>query len=85
MSAALRLIENSFPSQDLFNRLSQDQVEQPQNVDYADLRSIAVELWTAHSQDRHDVDTFVNVMSVIEPFDQVMNAATLLREVAEQQ
>lgn len=84
LSSLLRLIEDSFPSQDLFNRLGQDQVETTPSVDYTHLRGIAVELWETYRSHKADVDAFVGVMSGIEPFTNVDDAPEILREAAEQ-
>lgn len=83
LSSLLRLIEDSFPSQDLFNRLGQDQLERPAPVDHSHLTGIAVELWTKYKTHKPDVDAFVDVMSGIEPFNGVDEARTILREAAE--
>ena len=84
VTAVLKLVEESFPSQDLFNRLSQDHVERPRTVDYSQARTIAVQLWDTFKESRDDVDAFVDVMSGIEPFDQLADSATILREAAGQ-
>lgn len=84
LSSLLQLIEDSFPSQDLFNRMGQDQVETTPKPDYSYLRGVAVELWETYRHRKHDVDSFVGVMSSIEPFTKVDDAHTILREVAEQ-
>lgn len=85
LSALLRLIEDSFPSQDLFNRLGQDHIEKVSSVDYAYLRGMAVELWETYRLRKNDIDSFVGVMSGIEPFNGVEDAHNILREAAEQQ
>lgn len=84
LSSLLRLIEDSFPSQDLFNRLGQDHVEQSPSVDYAHLRDVAVELWETYRTRKDDIDAFVGVMSSIEPFSNIDEGRTILREAAEQ-
>ena len=84
LSALLRLIEDSFPSHDLFNRLGQDHVERAPRVDNSYLKGIAIELWENYRTRRDDVDAFVSVMSEIEPFTTVDEPESILREAAEQ-
>lgn len=84
LSSLLRLVEDTFPSQDLFNRLGQDDVHQTSPIDMTYLTKVAAELWANYRQHRPDVDSFVEVMSGIEPFNQVDNPHEVLREAADQ-
>lgn len=84
LSSLLRLVEDTFPSQDLFNRLGQDHVQHAPQVDMVYLTRVAVDLWANYRQHCPDVDSFVQVTSGIEPFNQLDNPHQFLREAAAQ-
>ena len=83
LSALLRIIEDTFPTHDLYNRLGQDAVESTPAPDIHRLSTVAVEVWAEFRKHRPDPDAFIAAMSTTEPFNQLEDPVTLLRQAAE--
>lgn len=71
LEIALRTIESTFPSQDLFNRMSRDQTVSQDTYDHAALRQVLYELWRASAGTSQLSAPFVTRMLNVEPFDQL--------------
>lgn len=83
----LRIVETTFPVQDLFNRMTGDQVVEQEQQDPELLRRILLSLWIQKATVGGTLDEFVEQMLGIEPFDQLAeersNLATWLEKNAE--
>jgi hypothetical protein len=68
MSAVLSLLESTFPVEDAYNRLGQDESHSPLQPSTPELESLASALWSAHRARGGDAEQFVSAMASIEPF-----------------
>lgn len=78
LEAALRIVESSFPAQDLANRMSSDHVVD-QTADAETLRSVLLGLWQQRvtASDDADVQTFLAMILNIEPFNELRSDGDL--------
>lgn len=67
--AVLRVLEGTFPVQDLHNRMSNDQVSSQATEDLAELRAALQSMWASTAVRRETVEGFVERMVGHEPFD----------------
>ena len=84
VSALLALVETNFPSQDLFNRLGQDEMQEAPKPDLHFIEELAVQLWETYRGHRDDPEAFVNAMAVTEPFTQCTDPRAMLKEAIKQ-
>jgi len=68
---ALRVIETTFPSQDLHNRMSNDQVPVQSTVDLQVWRDVLREMWNQAQPTKQSAADFIEQMLGIEPMDQL--------------
>jgi hypothetical protein len=80
ISNLLTLLETTYPAEDLFNRLGQDEVSTRSAPDQAWLFDLAVEIWSTWHQFQPDPDDFIKSLMVTEPFNQAPDPEALLRE-----
>lgn len=68
MSSVLSLLESTFPVEDAYNRLGQDESHSPLQPSAPELEGLASALWKAHKASGGDSEQFVSAMASIEPF-----------------
>lgn len=68
MSVLLSLLESTFPVEDAYNRLGQDESHSPLGASDPELEGLASALWRAHSAGGGSPEQFVAAMASIEPF-----------------
>ena len=81
-SDLLNLIERTLPADDLFNRLTKDQVLTATFAD-AELRKQARVLWHQFRRASSDAEAFVRGMQATAPFNQADKAEQILREATQ--
>ncbi|MGW9413094.1 ATP-binding protein [Arthrobacter cupressi] len=79
VESLLRLLEQGFPVDDVYNRLGQDATHAPAATDDSDLADLAVRLWHSLRTALTPQD-FVSAMCRAEPFDAHPNAETILKD-----
>lgn len=83
ISTMLTLIESSFPVEDAYNRLGQDQTHSPSESDEQELIRLAAALWQVHRTNGGDAASFIDAMMSIEPFIYANAPRELLRKVTD--
>jgi len=78
---ALRMIEQTFPVDDAYNRLSEDGTPAAASTQEADQKEFAAELWRTYQRGGRTAGEFVETFTVIEPFVSMRNARELLEAV----
>jgi hypothetical protein len=68
VNEALSILEQTFPTQDLFNRMSNDRIPKQQNEDNHFLRTVLLDLWLT-GKGREKLPDFVSRLTSIEPWD----------------
>lgn len=68
LSSLLSLLESTFPVEDAYNRLGQDESHSPLQPTAPELEALASALWKAHKASGGESEQFVSAMSSIEPF-----------------
>ncbi len=81
LSAVLSLLESTFPVEDAYNRLGQDESHSPIPPSAPELENLASALWKAHKSSGGDSEQFVSAMSSIEPFVLALAPTELLWKV----
>lgn len=81
MSSVLSLLEATFPVEDAYNRLGQDESHSPIEPSKPELEELAAALWRAHKATGGDSEQFVSAMASIEPFTLVPAPTELLWKV----
>ncbi|MCT9625789.1 ATP-binding protein [Pseudarthrobacter equi] len=81
ISSVLSLLEATFPVEDAYNRLSQDESHSPIEPPRPELEDLAAALWKAHKASGGDPEQFVSAMASIEPFALVPAPIELLKKV----
>nr|WP_269939267.1 ATP-binding protein [Arthrobacter sp. HY1533] len=81
MSTLLTLLESTFPVEDAYNRLGQDESHSPQQPSGPGLESLASALWKAYKASGGNPEQFVSAMASIEPFILTSSPKELLRKV----
>ena len=79
----LTLLEATYPAEDLFNRLGQDEVRTKSAPDFTWLLDQAIEIWSEWQHDQPDPEHFIRSLVTTEPFDQAPNPEALLREATQ--
>jgi len=80
----LDLLEESFPAEDLYNRLGQDQQHIPSQPDQDAVDELAAAIWRVNRDDGLSAKDFIERLAQVEPFSRIADAATMLRKVTEQ-
>lgn len=80
LGEVLTLLESTYPAEDLFNRLGQDEVRATNPPDQSWILDRAVEIWEVWRHMDSDAERFIASMSSTEPFNQAVDSAALLRE-----
>jgi hypothetical protein len=81
MSAVLSLLESTFPIEDAYNRLGQDESHSPLRPSDPELEGLAAALWKAHKAGGGNSEQFVAAMASIEPFALIPAPTELLKKV----
>lgn len=81
MSSVLSLLESTFPVDDAYNRLGQDESHSPIEPSKPELEDLATALWKAHKASGGGSEQFVSAMASIEPFALVSAPTELLWKV----
>lgn len=83
MGDLLTLLESTYPAEDLFNRLSQDEVRMSPTPDNSWLFDRAVEIWSEWRHVQPDPERFITSLMTTEPFNQATDPEALLREATQ--
>lgn len=81
VSTVLSLVESTFPLEDAYNRIGQDESHTPMGPSLPELENLALELWQAHKSGGGTSATFVAAMASIEPFALASHPTELLQKV----
>lgn len=81
MTAVLSLLESTFPVEDAYNRLGQDESHSPLRPPAQELEDLALALWKAHKARGGGSEEFVSAMASIEPFALISAPTELLWKV----
>lgn len=81
MTAVLSLLESTFPVEDAYNRLGQDESHSPLQPPDRELEDMASALWKAHKAGGGGSEQFVAAMASIEPFALIPAPTELLWKV----
>lgn len=68
VNEALSILEQTFPTQDLFNRMSHDRIPNQQTDDREFLKTVLLDLW-AVQKGKETLDQFISRVINIEPWD----------------
>jgi hypothetical protein len=71
LEALLRLVESTFPTQDMFNRMATDEVSHQTEVNPQVLREILSTLWQQRRDPKPSASDFVARMLTVEPLDEL--------------
>lgn len=82
LELVLRALEQTYPADDLFTRLSHDRAPTVPLVASDEHRQMARDLWAAFRTSQDDPEAFVRVMRQVEPFDYLPDAEAVLKEAA---
>lgn len=82
--AAISLFEDSFPIEDLHNRLGQDEIHSVDNHDESKIFTLATALWVANAANGGTAEEFVERLSYVEPFSCVAHPLALLKRATEE-
>lgn len=77
----LSLLEASFPIEDVYNRLGQDEVHEVSGLDEESLETLARAVWEVSKSDGGSPDDFIDSLALAEPFNRVRDPRELLRKV----
>ena len=80
----LALLEASFPIEDVYNRLGQDEVHLPQKEDEAVLEALARGVWAVAKANGGHREEFIERLLHVEPFNRALDARELLRRVSQE-
>lgn len=78
LESLLGLLEQSFPVEDVYNRLGQDALHKPHTAQGQELQELAASLWDA-MQDRLTPEIFVSSMLQTEPFNSTPQSEEILK------
>jgi hypothetical protein len=82
--AAISLFEDSFPIEDLHNRLGQDEIHSVDDRDDSKIFTLAAALWVANAANGGTAEEFVERLSYVEPFSRVAHPLALLKRATEE-
>lgn len=83
MGNLLTLLESTYPAEDLFNRLGQDEVRVRETPDNVWLFDRAVEIWSEWQHIQPDPEHFISSLMTTEPFNQAVDPESLLRKATQ--
>lgn len=83
LELVLRALEQTYPADDLFTRLSEDRTRTVPISATDEHRQMARDLWAAFRSTRDDPEAFVRFMRQVEPFDCLPDAETILKDATE--
>ncbi|WP_449371773.1 hypothetical protein [Arthrobacter psychrolactophilus] len=81
LSTVLSLLESTFPVEDAYNRLGQDESHSPQLPSAPEVEGLASVLWKVHKANGGNAEEFVLAMASIEPFALTPTPTELLWKV----
>lgn len=81
LSLVLSLLESTFPIEDAYNRLGQDETHLPTEPSTLELEGLASALWITQRANGVDPEQFVSAIASIEPFVSASVPTELLRKV----
>jgi hypothetical protein len=80
----LDLLEESFPVEDVYNRLGQDQQHIQSLPAQVALEELAAAIWRVNRDDGMSAEDFIDRLAFVEPFSRLNDAANMLKKVTEQ-
>ena len=80
----LSLLEASFPIEDVYNRLGQDEVHEVSEPDEDSLETLARAVWEVSKLEGRSLDEFVDSLALAEPFNRARDPRELLRKVVQE-
>jgi hypothetical protein len=84
-SGLMILLESSYPIEDVYNRLGQDQEQASSNLDVErNIETLAAAIWNVNRADGGSAEDFVARLAFVEPFNRVTDPVAMLKKVVVQ-
>lgn len=81
----MRLVESTFPVQDVHNRMGLDNEHVPSNAAEGEIIEEALRFWAIFSANGRSIEQFISAFLLVEPFDQLPKFDSLIRKAIERE